>query len=291
MTYSVVIRDPITGEFGVAVQSHWFNVGRIVPWLRSGVGAVATQSLAEPLYGPRILDLLATGASAEEALSATLADDAEHEVRQVAVVDAAGLVATHTGAGCIAHAAHIIGDGWSVQANIMRTESVVPAMANAAAVDAPLMIRLLSVLQAAEGAGGDLRGSQSAALLTTGSGPVRTADLRVEDHRDPIGEMHRLVALHRLYEEMSAGDDALALGDQLAAARHYADAAADPRANPEVRFWQAVGLAAMGEGDAARAALRSAAAENEDLLELLARLREAGLVDESTAAILAGSTD
>jgi uncharacterized Ntn-hydrolase superfamily protein len=291
MTYSVVIRDPITGEFGVAVQSHWFNVGRIVPWLRSGVGAVATQSLAEPLYGPRILDLLATGASAEEALSATLADDAEHEVRQVAVVDAAGLVATHTGAGCIAHAAHLVGDGWSVQANIMRTESVVSAMADAAAVDAPLMIRLLSVLQAAEGAGGDLRGSQSAALLTTGSGPVRTADLRVEDHRDPIGEMHRLVALHRLYEEMSAGDDALALGDQLAAARHYADAAADPRANPEVRFWQAVGLAAMGEGDAARAALRSAAAENEDLLELLARLREAGLVDESTAAILAGSTD
>jgi uncharacterized Ntn-hydrolase superfamily protein len=291
MTYSVVIRDPITGEFGVAVQSHWFNVGRIVPWLRSGVGAVATQSLAEPLYGPRILDLLATGASAEEALSATLADDAEHEVRQVAVVDAAGLVATHTGAGCIAHAAHLVGDGWSVQANIMRTESVVSAMADAAAVDTPLIARLLGVLQAAEEAGGDLRGSQSAALLTTGSGPVRTADLRVEDHRDPIGEMHRLVALHRLYEEMSAGDDALALGDQLAAARHYADAAADPRANPEVRFWQAVGLAAMGEGDAARAALRSAAAENEDLLELLARLREAGLVDESTAAILAGSTD
>lgn len=291
MTYSVVIRDPITGEFGVAVQSHWFNVGRIVPWLRSGVGAVATQSLAEPLYGPRILDLLATGASAEEALSATLADDDEREVRQVAVVDAAGLVATHTGAGCIAHAAHLVGDGWSVQANIMRTESVVSAMADAAAVDTPLIARLLGVLQAAEEAGGDLRGSQSAALLTTGSGPVRTADLRVEDHRDPIGEMHRLVALHRLYEEMSAGDDALALGDQLAAARHYADAAADPRANPEVRFWQAVGLAAMGEGDAARAALRSAAAENEDLLELLARLREAGLVDESTAAILAGSTD
>jgi uncharacterized Ntn-hydrolase superfamily protein len=173
----------------------------------------------------------------------------------------------------------------------MRTESVVSAMADAAAVDTPLIARLLGVLQAAEEAGGDLRGSQSAALLTTGSGPVRTADLRVEDHRDPIGEMHRLVALHRLYEEMSAGDDALALGDQLAAARHYADAAADPRANPEVRFWQAVGLAAMGEGDAARAALRSAAAENEDLLELLARLREAGLVDESTAAILAGSTD
>ena len=291
MTYSVVIRDPITGEFGVAVQSHWFNVGRIVPWLRSGVGAVATQSLAEPLYGPRILDLLATGASAEEALSATLADDDEREVRQVAVVDAAGLVATHTGAGCIAQAAHLVGDGWSVQANIMRTESVVSAMADAAAVDTPLIARLLGVLQAAEEAGGDLRGSQSAALLTTGSGPVRTADLRVEDHRDPIGEMHRLVALHRLYEEMSAGDDALALGDQLAAARHYADAAADPRANPEVRFWQAVGLAAMGEGDAARAALRSAAAENEDLLELLARLREAGLVDESTAAILAGSTD
>jgi uncharacterized Ntn-hydrolase superfamily protein len=291
MTYSVVIRDPITGEFGVAVQSHWFNVGRIVPWLRSGVGAVATQSLAEPLYGPRILDLLATGASAEEALSATLADDDEREVRQVAVVDAAGLVATHTGAGCIAHAAHIIGDGWSVQANIMRTESVVPAMADAAAVDTPLIARVLGVLQAAEEAGGDLRGSQSAALLTTGSGPVRTADLRVEDHRDPIGEMHRLVALHRLYEEMSAGDDALALGDQLAAARRHADAAADPEANAEIRFWQAVGLAAMGEGDAARAALRSAAAENEDLLELLARLREAGLVDESTAAILAGSTD
>ncbi|MEX2323334.1 MAG: DUF1028 domain-containing protein [Acidimicrobiia bacterium] len=291
MTYSVVIRDPVTGEFGVAVQSHWFNVGRIVPWLRAGVGVVATQSLAEPLYGPRILDLLTTGVSAEEALAATLTDDDQREVRQVAVVDAAGLVAAHTGAGCIAHAAHIVGDGWSVQANIMRTESVVPAMAEAAAVDAPLIARLLGVLEAAEKAGGDLRGSQSAALITAGDGPIPNADLRVEDHPDPIGEIHRLVALHRLYDEMTAGDDALALGDQLAAARHYADAAADPRANPEVRFWQAVGLAAMGEGDAARAALRSAAAENEDLLELLGRLREVGLVDESTIAILAGSTD
>ncbi|HUG75801.1 MAG TPA: DUF1028 domain-containing protein, partial [Acidimicrobiia bacterium] len=268
-----------------------FNVGRIVPWLRAGVGAVATQSLAEPLYGPRILDLLTTGASAEEALAATLADDDQREVRQVAVVDAAGGVAAHTGTGCIAHAAHIVGDGWSVQANIMRSESVVPAMADAAAVDAPLITRLLGVLEAAEKAGGDLRGSQSAALIAASDGPVPTADLRVEDHPDPIGEMRRLVALHRLYEEMTAGDDALAVGDQLAAARHYADAAADPRANPEVRFWQAVGLAAMGEGDAARAALRSAAAENEDLLELLGRLREVGLVDESTVAILAGSTD
>lgn len=291
MTYSVVIRDQRTGELGVAVQSHWFNVGRIVPWVRVGVGAVATQSLAEPLYGPRILDLLAAGASAAEALTATLADDHQREVRQVAVVDAAGGVAAHTGSGCIAHAAHIVGDGWSVQANIMRTENVVPAMAEAAAVDAPMITRLLSVLEAAEAAGGDLRGSQSAALLAVGDGPVLTADLRVEDHPDPIGEMRRLVALHRLYEEMTAGDDALAVGDHLAAAKHYADAATDPRANPEVRFWQAVGLAAMGEGDAARAALRAAAAENEDLLELLTRLRAVDLVDDATVAILAGSTD
>ena len=287
MTYSVVMRHPETGALGVAGQSHWFNLGRVVPWARPGVGAVATQSLADPTYGPRALDLLATGSSPGEALHQLLDADPEREVRQVSVIDAAGEVAAHTGTGCIPHASHEVGPGWSVQANIMRTDAVVPAMALAAAeAQGPLEDRLLAVLGAAEAAGGDLRGSQSAALLVVAEGPVPTVDLRVEDHPDPIRELTRLLRAHRVYEHMGAGDEALGGGDREQAARHYAAAAAEAEGNPEVLFWQALGLATMGQVAEAAAGLAAAAALNPDLLELLRRLPSAGLADEETVTDL-----
>ena len=287
MTYSVVMRDPATGAFGVAVQSHWFNVGRIVPWVRAGVGAVATQSLAEPLYGPRGLDLMASGVAAPDALARLLEADPERAVRQVAVIDASGRVAAHTGDRCIAHAAHIVGEGWSVQANIMRNAQVVPAMAAAAADrDGTLGERLVRTLEAAEATGGDLRGSQSAALIVSGDGPIAALDLRVEDSPDPISELRRLVGVEAAYRHMSAGDEALARGDGTAAAAAYAAAATANPSNPEIGFWRAHGLATVGLLEEAAALMRVVVLANPDLVDLLRRLPAAGLIEPDVAVRL-----
>jgi len=287
MTYSVVMRDPATGAFGVAVQSHWFNVGRIVPWVRAGVGAVATQSLAEPLYGPRGLDLMASGVAAPDALARLLEADPERAVRQVAVIDASGRVAAHTGDRCIAHAAHIVGEGWSVQANIMRNAQVVPAMAAAAADrDGTLGERLVRTLEAAEATGGDLRGSQSAALIVSGDGPIAALDLRVEDSPDPISELRRLVGVEAAYRHMSAGDEALTRGDGTAAAAAYAAAATANPSNPEIGFWRAHGLATVGLLEEAAALMRVVVLANPDLVDLLRRLPAAGLIEPDVAVRL-----
>ena len=287
MTYSVVMRDPATGAFGVAVQSHWFNVGRIVPWVRAGVGAVATQSLAEPLYGPRGLDLMASGVAAPDALARLLEADPERAVRQVAVIDASGRVAAHTGDRCIAHAAHIVGEGWSVQANIMRNAQVVPAMAAAAADrEGTLGERLVRTLEAAEATGGDLRGSQSAALIVSGDGPIAALDLRVEDSPDPISELRRLVGVEAAYRHMSAGDEALARGDGTAAAAAYAAAATANPSNPEIGFWRAHGLATVGLLEEAAALMRVVVLANPDLVDLLRRLPAAGLIEPDVAVRL-----
>lgn len=287
MTYSVVMRDPTTGAFGVAVQSHWFNVGSVVPWVRTGVGAVATQSLAEPMYGPRGLDLMAEGKTAVEALTQLLGEDETPEVRQVAMIDASGNVAAHTGDQCIAFASHVTGEGWSVQANIMRTDQVVPAMAEAAqSSSGDLPDRMLRVLVAAERTGGDLRGSQSAALLVSDDGPVPAVTLRVEDHPDPITELTRLLEIRDMYDDMEAGDEALGAGETEAAAAAYDRAARSPHAHAEVLFWQAHGLATVGDHDRALEVMREALAANPDLRELLDRLPAAGLMDEDAAGKL-----
>lgn len=292
MTYSIVMHDPGSGALGVAVQSHFFNAGRIVPWLRAGVGAVATQALADPMYGPRALDLMASGSSADQALDALLAADDQREMRQVAVVDAEGRVAAHTGSRCIRHAAHHTGDGWSVQANIMRTADVVPAMAEAAGrASGSIADRLLAALQAAEAAGGDLRGSQSAALLVADDGPVLAVDLRIDDHPDPIAELSRLRHLHSVYQRLAEGGTALAAGDHASAAAHYAEAAADDAANSEVAFWQCLGLAAMGHMDEAVASLRSTVAKSPDLAELLERLAQVGFGAPGTTPPSGGADD
>ncbi|MET0824773.1 MAG: DUF1028 domain-containing protein, partial [Solirubrobacterales bacterium] len=203
MTYSLVARDPASGELGVAVQSHWFSVGSIVTWARAGVGAVATQSVAEPAYGERLLARLARGEPVAAALASELAADEVEHFRQVAAVDAAGVVAAHTGEGCIAHAGQAQGDGFGAQANMMASPAVWPAMAAAfERATGQLAERLLEALEAGEEAGGDVRGRQSAALLVVpaqGEPWETVVDLRVEDSPEPLAELRRLLALDRAY--------------------------------------------------------------------------------------------
>ena len=254
MTYSLVAHDAQTGELGVAVQSHWFSVGSIVAWARPGVGAVATQSVAEPAYGPRLLERLATGELPADALGAELAADEQAEFRQVAVVDGDGRVACHTGAGCIAEAGDVAGEGFSAQANMMASATVWPAMAGAfEAAPGPLERRLLAALEAAEREGGDVRGRQSAALVVAGAEGEPWAakvELRVEDSPEPLAELARLLDLHDAYELADRADGLAAAGEHGEAARLYQEASAAAPTSDELRFWAGLGLAAAGDVEA-----------------------------------------
>ncbi len=276
VTYSIVARDPATGELGVAVQSHWFSVGALVGWARPGVGAVATQANVRVDYGPRGLELMGEGRGASEALGALTEGDPERESRQVAMVDASGAVAAFTGSACMAFAGHVASDGVSCQANIMASETVWGAMLDAFLWESgPLASRLLAALVTAEEAGGDLRGRQSAALLVVpGSGePWETVvSLRVEDHGDPLGELGRLLALHEAYVVAEEGDAAVARGDFDAAADGYRRALAIAPESVELRFWAGLGAAHVGDDETALAHIRAAIAVNPGWRELLGRL-------------------
>jgi len=219
-TYSIVARDPETGETGVAVQSHWFSVGALCPWAEVGVGAIATQAFVNVSLGPRGLDMLRDGRTAQEALDALLTADEGRDVRQLAIVDAWGNVAAHTGAKCIVAAGHTTGGQFSAQANMMLDDGVWPAMAAAyEASSGPLAERLVAALEGAQAAGGDIRGKQSAALLVVRGASTgqpwedRLVDLRVDDHLEPVLEIARLLRVHRAYEHMNRGDAALEQGD------------------------------------------------------------------------------
>jgi uncharacterized Ntn-hydrolase superfamily protein len=275
-TYSVVARDPETGELGVAVQSHWFSVGSIVGWARAGVGAVATQSIAEPAYGPRLLDRLAAGEVPGEALAAELTADELAPYRQVAVVDAAGGVAVHSGDGCMPHAGHIAGDGFSAQANLMASPAVWPAMATTyEATAGPLARRLLAALDAAEAEGGDVRGRQSAALLVVpaaGEGWRTTVELRVDDAVDPLAELRRLLDLSDAYELANRADELAGEGDHERAAELYARAAEAAPANVELSFWAGLGIAAGGDLERGADRVRAAIEAHPGWRALLARL-------------------
>ena len=245
-TYSIVARDPLTGELGVAVQSHWFAVGSMVPWAESGVGAVATQSFVDPSYGKLGLDLMRAGRSAPDALAGLLAADPGRDVRQVAMVDAQGRVAVHTGAKDIPAAGHHAGKGYSVQANLMLTEKVWPAMSQAFEQSkGDLAERMLAALDAAEAVGGDIRGRQSASLLVVSGKPTgrswedRLFDLRVDDHPEPLKELRRLVKLQRAYHHMNAGDLAVEHKDAERGLREYAAAEAMVPDSAEMVFWHA----------------------------------------------------
>jgi uncharacterized Ntn-hydrolase superfamily protein len=276
-TYSIVARDPASGELGVAVQSHWFGVGAVVAWARPGVGAVATQSIAEVAHGPNALERLQAGESAREALASVLREDALAHFRQLGVVDARGGVAVHTGSGCIPCAGEAAGAEFTCQANMMANDTVPAAMAGAyTARDGDLAERLLAALDAAQDAGGDVRGQQSAALLVvpaTGE-PWRVRfDVRVEDHAAPLGELRRLVRLARAYEMAGQADELAAEGAHAQATGLYRAAARLAPEADELTFWAGLGVAAE-DLDAGVELVRQAAAVKPSWLTLLDRLSD-----------------
>jgi uncharacterized Ntn-hydrolase superfamily protein len=275
-TYSIVAHDPETGETGVAVQSHWFSVGSIVSWGEPGVGAVATQSLVEPAYGPRALALMRDGASAPDALARLVAEDAEAAVRQVAVVDAQGRIGVHTGERCIAHAGHETGEGFSCQANMMGRPSVWPAMAAAyREAQGSLADRLMLAMEAAEAEGGDVRGRQSAAILVVpaeGEPWQRVVELRVEDHRDPITELWRLVMLDRAYKLAGEADTLSGEGRTDEAAPLYERSSELAPENDELLFWAGLAAAQAGDLPTGLDRVRRAIEVNPGWAELLERL-------------------
>ena len=275
-TYSIVARDPLNGELGVAVQSHWFSVGSVVTRARPGVGAVATQANAEIAYGPRALELIERGAGARQALRQLVDEDAAAATRQVAIVDHSGEVAVHTGEQTIAFAGHITGEAVSCQANIMADERVWPAMIQAYAdTEGTLTERLLAALDAAEAAGGDIRGRQSAAILVVpaqGASWDTVVDLRVEDHDDPLIELRRLVRLHNAYQLAAQGDDLIGQGRHELAAEMFEQASALAPENHELLFWAGLGAAQGGDPDAGVQRVRAAIDMQPGWRELLPRL-------------------
>jgi uncharacterized Ntn-hydrolase superfamily protein len=284
-TYSIVARDAKTGDLGVAVQSHWFSVGSGVSWAEAGVGAVATQSFIETSYGPLGLELMRAGKTAPQALAALLSVDENADVRQVAMVDRHGNVAVHTGSKCIVAAGHVEGDGFTVQANLMERDTVWEAMARAfEASEGDLAERLLVALEAAQAEGGDIRGSQSAAILvvpgTSEGSPwrERIVDLRVEDDMQPLEELRRLVDVHRGYEHMDSGDGFFAAGDIEGALREYATAAGMLPENVEVRYWQAITMIGAGRLEEALPILRRVFEQEPRWRRLTPRLPASGLL-------------
>jgi uncharacterized Ntn-hydrolase superfamily protein len=291
-TFSIVARDPATGDFGVAVQSHWFQVGPHVPWAEAGAGAVATQSFTKIDYGPRGLQLMKEGKTAREALDFLLAQDPQKDVRQVAMVDREGRVAAWTGPKCIAAAGHQAGTGFSVQANLMDKATVWPAMARAfEAAKGDLADRMLAALDAAQAEGGDIRGRQSAAMIVVrgkSSGEPwkdRIVDLRVDDHPEPLAELRRLLNLHRAYQEMNQGDDAVAVNDVPAAVRHYTRASELAPDIVELPFWQAVSLFVAGQEEKALAIFKDVFAREDRWVRLVPRLPASGLLPEDPKKI------
>jgi uncharacterized Ntn-hydrolase superfamily protein len=284
-TFSIVARDPVTGDMGVAVQSHYFSVGSAVTWAEPGVGAVATQSLVEKSYGPKGLALMASGVAAPDALAQLVAADKQSAMRQVGFVDATGRAAAHTGANAIAVAADHVGDGYSVQANIMGNDQVVPAMAKAyESTRGDLAERLLAALDAAQAAGGDLRGCQSAAILivsgkkTDAPWNERKLELRVEDSADPLRELRRLVGLGRAYDRVNQGDLALEKKDIPGALAHYEAGMKAAPENIEMKFWVAVTLASIGKVDDSLPLFRAAFRDDPAWVELVRRLPKAEII-------------
>ena len=290
-TYSIVARDPETGQLGVAVQSHWFSVGAMVPWAEAGVGAVATQSLVDPSYGPLGLQLMAAGRDAPHALEGLLTADSHPEIRQVAMIDAAGNVAAHTGSNCIPEAGHRRGENYSVQANLMANDTVPDRMAEAFEnASGDLAERMMAALDAAQEAGGDIRGKQSAAILVVSGEPTGRSwedtliDLRVEDHTEPLKELARLLNIHRGYAKMNEGDLAVENGDLAEAEKAYGAAREILGDNLEAAFWYAIALCNAGEIDRAVEVFHEVFAAGDNWHELTPRLIEGGFLvaDEAT---------
>lgn len=290
-TYSIVCYDSTTGQFGAAVQSHWFKVADVI-WAEPGVGAVATQSLADLRYGPLGLHMMRVGKSAREALNGILASDDHSQVRQVAMIDAEGTIAAHTGSRCIAEAGHHIGADYSVQANLMANNTVWDAMAEAfETAEGDLADRMMAALEAAQAEGGDIRGKQSAAMIVVRAEPSGTSfgdklvDIRVDDSPEPLAELRRLLNISRAYDHMDAGDEAIAEGDYARAEEEYGRAAELAPGNPEIRYWQAVSLVSAGQLQKALPIFKAVFAEDENWKTLTPRLVASDLLPSDTAIL------
>lgn len=284
-TYSIVARDTVTGEMGVAVQSHWFSVGSVVTYGKAGVGVVATQSLVNPSYGPKGLALMEQGLSPEQALSALIANDSGEMYRQVAFLNVKGEVATHTGTLCIDEAGHKKGKNFSVQANMMLNNSVWGAMATAFEnTKGALSERMLASLKAAEVEKGDIRGKQSAAILIVKSEASGNKwndiviDLRVEDHKNPIEELERLIQVHKAYDFMNKGDLAMEHGDTEKAEELYLNAQNLFPENIEMRYWYAINLLNNDELVKAKGILQEIFSEDDNWRILTKRLVKSKLL-------------
>jgi len=288
-TYSIVALDKETGEMAVGVQSHWFSVGTIVSWGKSGVGVVATQSFVNPALGKDGLRLMSQGISAPDALEQLISEDKGRDYRQVAMLDVNGQVSAYTGQSCIEFASHIIGENYSVQANMMLNDKVVPAMAKAFEENSDLALaeRVLEVMKAAEAAGGDIRGRQSAALIVVGAKPAKeiwqdkTVDLRVDDHNEPLTELERLLKVHRAYEHMNRGDLAIEHGEMAIALKEYEAAEKLFPGNLEMKYWKAVGLANNNLLKEALPVFKEIFTVDENWRELTRRLPASNLINVS----------
>ena len=286
-TYSIVAYDTTTGQLGVAVQSHWFAVGQLVPWAKSGVGAVATQSFVKVEYGPEGLGMMKDGASPDEALQKLLEKDEGREVRQVAMVDAKGNVATHTGKRCVEMAGHYVGENYSVQANMMENKTVWPAMAEAYEnTSGDLADRMMAALGAAQAEGGDIRGKQSAAMLIVRGDPTgkpwqdKIVDLRVDDHPEPLKQLKRLIRINRAYQHANQGDKYLEQDKISKALEEYKKAEEYYPENPELPYWTAITLAGEGKLEKALPIFKRVFAKNPNLKKMTPRLVKSGLLPD-----------
>lgn len=292
-TFSIVARDTLTGEMAVAVQSHWFSVGSLVSWGKAGVGVVATQSFVNPAYGPEGLALMDEGIAAEEALTRLIEKDEGRAYRQVAFLDATGNVSAYTGEKCVESAEDMQGKNFSVQANMMLNDRVVPAMAETFAMnpDLPLAERMVKVLQAAQDAGGDIRGKQSAALIVVGPDKTdkeweeKKIDLRVDDSANPIQELARLLKVHRAYEHMNRGDLAVEANDMEKALLEYGTAEKMFPDNLEMKFWKAVALANSGRLEEAKPIFEKIFEQDDNWRKMIFRLPPSGLLNLSEEEI------
>ncbi len=292
-TYSIVARDPETGELGVAVETHQMTVGRMVPFLLPGIGAIATQSLVNVSFGPMGLAMLRQGVPAAHVVAGLVASDENAHRRQLAVVDSQGRAAAHTGSGCIADAQHHVGEGYSVQANMMTRTTVIPAMMQAYEnAKGDLAQRMVAALEAAQAEDGDIRGMQSAALKVV-SGDSNDAewkslyDLRVDEHAEPVVELARLVRMRHAQRVDERGYELLTAGNRAEALALWAQARAEAPELEEVAFWQAVKLAdEHSDIETAAEILRPVLANDprrEHWIDLVQRLAICGILEREGA--------
>lgn len=287
-TYSIVARDPESGQMGVAVQTHWFNVGSRVPWAEAGVGAIATQSFTNPSFGPRGMELLKQGKTAQEVVDELIASDEGRDFRQLGIVDRNGNSASFTGAKCIYAAGNIAEDNFSVQANLMQSDKVWPAMAKAfKSAEGNLAEKMLAALEAAQNEGGDIRGKQSAAMIIVkknGSGKVwedEILNIKIADSPNPLMELSRQIKIHKAYEHMNAGDLAVEQNNIESAEREYGKAMELYPENLEIKYWYAVALANAGKIEESLPLFKYVFSKDPNWRELTERLPSSELLNVS----------